>query len=153
MNIKKSNVFIYPLDKVIFPYHEYTFSINSNLYERKLPLTQHKRTIIWLDSSQNLLTSRRRTTRLRKLMESHAMECYLKFINQKLLATELPRNQKYTNLISTGLLLHVFASALWRKFKPALNMKPILLPVLRSSLTIFLNKLRCKFKRKSYLWA
>ena len=35
MIIKKSNVFIYPLEnKVIFPYHEYAFSINSNVYER-----------------------------------------------------------------------------------------------------------------------
>lgn len=34
MSIKKTNVFIYPTDKVIFPYHEYTFKINSNLYER-----------------------------------------------------------------------------------------------------------------------
>ncbi len=37
MNIKKSNVFLYPLDgKVIFPYHEYTFTINSNNYDRTL---------------------------------------------------------------------------------------------------------------------
>lgn len=42
MNIKKTNVFIYPLDKVIFPYHEYTFSISSNVYERKHCLTQLK---------------------------------------------------------------------------------------------------------------
>ena len=33
MIIKKSNIFIYPLEnKVIFPYHEYAFSINSNVY-------------------------------------------------------------------------------------------------------------------------
>ena len=37
MNIKKSNVFLYALDsKVIFPYHEYSFTINSNQYDRKL---------------------------------------------------------------------------------------------------------------------
>ena len=36
MNIKKSNVFLYALDgKVIFPYHEYSFTINSNQYDRK----------------------------------------------------------------------------------------------------------------------
>jgi hypothetical protein len=36
MNIKKSNIFLYPLDnKVVFPYHEYTFSINSNQYDCK----------------------------------------------------------------------------------------------------------------------
>lgn len=35
MNIKKSNVYLYPLDgKVVFPYHEYTFTINSNHYDR-----------------------------------------------------------------------------------------------------------------------
>lgn len=34
MNIKKSNVYLYPLDnKVVFPYHEYTFTINSNHYD------------------------------------------------------------------------------------------------------------------------
>ncbi len=33
--MKKSNVFIYALeDKVIFPYHEYTFTIGSNVYNR-----------------------------------------------------------------------------------------------------------------------
>ena len=46
MNIKKNNVFIYALDmKVIFPYHEYAFSINSNIYERNYLLTQPKPTI------------------------------------------------------------------------------------------------------------
>lgn len=39
MNIKKNNVFIYPIDKVVFPYHEYAFSITSNLYERTHGLT------------------------------------------------------------------------------------------------------------------
>lgn len=34
MNIRKTNIFIYPIEKVIFPYHEYTFQITSNLYER-----------------------------------------------------------------------------------------------------------------------
>jgi hypothetical protein len=39
MNIKKSNVFLYALDsKVVFPYHEYSFTINSNQYDRKLCL-------------------------------------------------------------------------------------------------------------------
>ena len=51
MNIKKSNVYIYPLDlKVIFPYHEYGFSINSNIYERTPPLTQLKPTTTSSDS-------------------------------------------------------------------------------------------------------
>lgn len=53
MNIKKNNVFIYPLDKVIFPYHEYTFSISSNLYERKIHLIQPKPTIILSASLRN----------------------------------------------------------------------------------------------------
>ena len=35
-DIKKTNVFIYPLDnKVIFPYHEYAFSLSSHVYERR----------------------------------------------------------------------------------------------------------------------
>lgn len=39
MNIKKTHVFIYPIEgKVIFPYHEYAFSINSNIYERMTSL-------------------------------------------------------------------------------------------------------------------
>ncbi len=47
MSIKKTNVFIYPTDKVIFPYHEYTFQINSNLYERNAyKIIQHKIMII-----------------------------------------------------------------------------------------------------------
>jgi hypothetical protein len=33
--MKKHNIFIYPLEgKVIFPYHEYRFSINSHAYQR-----------------------------------------------------------------------------------------------------------------------
>ncbi len=50
MNIKKSNVFLYPLDsKVIFPYHEYTFTINSSNYDRtKFIYLKLTFTTIWL---------------------------------------------------------------------------------------------------------
>jgi len=36
MSIKKINVFIYPIDKVVYPYHEYTFQISSNVYEPEM---------------------------------------------------------------------------------------------------------------------
>lgn len=38
--MKKQNIYIYALDgKVIFPYHEYRFTINTQLYQRKSLLT------------------------------------------------------------------------------------------------------------------
>jgi hypothetical protein len=36
MSFKKSNVFICPIHKVIYPYHEYTFEITSNIYEPEM---------------------------------------------------------------------------------------------------------------------
>ena len=43
--MKKSNIYIYPLEgKVIFPYHEYRFTINTQAYSRMLRLTQPKPT-------------------------------------------------------------------------------------------------------------
>lgn len=36
MSIRKSNVFVYPIDKVIYPYHEYAFQITSNIYQPEL---------------------------------------------------------------------------------------------------------------------
>ena len=34
--MKKHNIYVYPLEgKVIFPYHEYRFTISSNSYQRK----------------------------------------------------------------------------------------------------------------------
>ncbi len=32
MSIKKADVYIYHDDKVVFPYHEYTFAVPSNMY-------------------------------------------------------------------------------------------------------------------------
>jgi len=36
MSIRKNNVFIYPIEKVIYPYHEYAFQIASNVYQPEL---------------------------------------------------------------------------------------------------------------------
>lgn len=44
--MKRHNIYIYPLEgKIIFPYHEYRFSINTNAYNRKHCATQPKPTI------------------------------------------------------------------------------------------------------------
>lgn len=44
--MKKSNIYIYPLDgKVIFPYHEYRFTINTQSYNRSSCPIQPKPTI------------------------------------------------------------------------------------------------------------
>lgn len=44
--MKKQNIYIYPLDgKVIFPYHEYRFTINTQSYQRTLVSIQLKLTI------------------------------------------------------------------------------------------------------------
>lgn len=36
MSIIKTNVFIHPIEKVLFPYHDYAFQISSNLYQPEL---------------------------------------------------------------------------------------------------------------------
>ena len=58
MNIKKNNVFIYPIEKVVFPYHEYAFSITSNLYDRTYFLIQPSNTITSSASSPKWMMSR-----------------------------------------------------------------------------------------------
>ena len=45
--MKKQNIYIYPLEgKVIFPYHEYRFTISSHSYQRTSMITQPKYTTI-----------------------------------------------------------------------------------------------------------
>ena len=52
--MKKHNIYIYPIEsKVIFPYHEYRFTISSHSYQRNSLPNQLKPTTTSSDSSLN----------------------------------------------------------------------------------------------------
>jgi len=56
--MRKQNIYIYPLEgKVIFPYHEYRFTISSHSYQRTTVDTQHKYMITLSDSQPNSTNS------------------------------------------------------------------------------------------------
>lgn len=57
--MKKQNIYIYPLEgKVIFPYHEYRFTISSHSYQRKNVFIQLKHTITSSALLRNLISSK-----------------------------------------------------------------------------------------------
>jgi hypothetical protein len=72
--MRKHNIYVYPLEgKVIFPYHEYRFTISSHSYQRMVDVIQLKITTTSLDSSPNLMS----LNSIRKLIPSkdcHASE-------------------------------------------------------------------------------
>lgn len=102
MSIRKTNILIYPIDKVIFPYHEYAFQISSNMYERTIYFySQLKSMIISLVLLPRLTRPTLEANRLKRYKEYHAMEFCLKLINLRFLDIKQRKMGKFTNLIFT----------------------------------------------------
>ena len=79
--MKKHNIYVYPLEgKVIFPYHEYRFTISSHSYKRIFFVTQPITTIIWLDLLPNSMNLRIRR-KLILLKGCRDLELCLRFRN------------------------------------------------------------------------
>ena len=82
--MRKQNIYIYPLEgKVIFPYHEYRFTISSHSYQRTSLIIQLNYTIISSDFPPSLINSN--STELSSRLRGYRdMGPYLRYKNQTL---------------------------------------------------------------------
>ena len=100
--MKKQNIYVYPLDgKVIFPYHEYRFTISSNSYQRTHQPIKQKITTTSSASPPNSIKSR--TTRTsRQSTDSPGTAPSSKYKSQtSSQATRSSRKPKYTASITS----------------------------------------------------
>lgn len=149
MNIKKTNVFIYPLDsKVIFPYHEYAFSLSSHVYERIDHYhIKQRHSII---SSALPLASIKLNNLLKgvsnQLMGFLGMGWCLKSINQKFLDIVSRIKQRSLSTISLGWRSPDSELALWTKWME------IWLRALKYSQMMSWSNPKPRLKRKIWWW-